>query len=284
MIGVSNENTSEEMQTLGTFLRSHREQKGVSIEDVCESTKISKPMLIAMEEDNYERLPAAAFSRGFYSLYAEFLELDAKNILERLNQTKGHIQKTSKKLPAPPILKSQGQINYAESPFFSPAAGKSIISIVCLAAIIGICWYFNWNPVDYISNKLIPQTQDITQSQETTETEEIAVEETVTETKTPITTGQSQADTQVGVLTVGPYNLEIDFYTDGILKVTLDDGFVLDKHFTAGKTLQWQVKKKIILDMPETIQGIFRLNGIKIPLPKAENGRRRLSLPEDLLD
>lgn len=280
MTGMSNEDTSEEMQTLGAFLRTHREQKGVSIEDVSESTKISKPILIAMEEDNYERLPAAAFSRGFYSLYADFLELDVKNILERLSQAKGHIQKTSQKLQAPPILKSRGQTNYAESPFLSPATGKSISIIACLAAIIGICCYFSWNPVDLIGNKIYPQVQGVSQLQEVTETEETTVEETAT----AIPTEKAQADMQVDQLAVGPYSLEIDFYTDGILKVTLDDGFVLDKHFTAGKTLKWQVKKKIIIDMPETIQGILRLNGIKIPLPKAENGRRRLLLPEDLLD
>jgi len=134
--------------------------------------------------------------------------------------------------------------------------------------------------VDLIGNKISPQVQGVSQLQEVTETEETTVEETAT----AIPTEKAQADMQVDQLAVGPYSLEIDFYTDGILKVTLDDGFVLDKHFTAGKTLKWQVKKKIIIDMPETIQGILRLNGIKIPLPKAENGRRRLLLPEDLLD
>jgi len=42
--------------------------------------------------------------------------------------------------------------------------------------------------------------------------------------------------------------------------------------------------EKIILDMPETLSGTLSLNGIEIPLPVAENGRRLLSLPEDLLD
>ena len=80
------------------------------------------------------------------------------------------------------------------------------------------------------------------------------------------------------------YNLQVTFQNSGTLKVTKDDGFVLDKHFSAGETLHWEVTKNIILDMPETVKGKLNLNGIEIPLPAAENGRRKLSLPEDLLD
>jgi cytoskeletal protein RodZ len=291
MAGIPNNESQEETQTLGAFLRAHREQKGASIADVNQSTKISIPILKAIEEDDNERLPAAAFCRGFYSLYANFLELDPKNVLERLSQARGDIGKSSKNLSKPPILKSQSLTNYAESPFLSPAIGKGLISLTCLAGIIALCWYFNWNPVDFISNKLRPQLQNqvLSQLPEITDSEKIIVG---TATKPPEAVPVDTPSTaslpheqqiQEDIASV-PYNLEIDFYTSGTLKVTLDDGFVLDKHFAAGKTLQWQVKKKIILDMPETIQGNLLLNGIKIPLPDAENGRRRLSLPEDLLD
>jgi len=276
MTSLSHEGTQEEVQKLGAFLHTIREQKGASIEDVAKSTKISTPVLIAIEEDNYERLPAAAFCRGFYSLYADFLELDAKDILERLSQSKGLVERSSKQESQPPLRKSHSFSNYAEPSAISPATGKSVFFITCLAAIIGICWYFNWNPVDFIANQLNPQKQTLVQQ---AEPQAVSTLPGATETSE-----QTQEGIQEEPATMAPYNLEIDFYTDGILKVTLDDGFVLDKHFTAGKTLQWEVKKKIILDMPELIQGNLRLNGIKIPLPEAENGRRRLSLPEDLLN
>ena len=280
MTSLSHEDTQENVQALGAFLRAIREQKGVSIDDVAKSTKISKPVLIAIEEDNFERLPAAAFCRGFYSLYADFLELDAKDILEQLSQSKGLLNRSSKEQSQPPLSKSHSFSNYAEPSAISPATGKSVFFIACLAAIIGICWYFNWNPVDFIANQLNPQTQTLVQQ---AEPQAVSTLPEATETEEIITV-ETEKDIQVEPATMAPYNLEIDFYTDGILKVTLDDGFVLDKQYTAGKTLQWEVKKKIILDMPEQIQGNLRLNGIKIPLPEAENGRRRLSLPEDLLN
>ena len=85
-------------------------------------------------------------------------------------------------------------------------------------------------------------------------------------------------------LAVAPYQLQMNFNNSGVLRVTLDDGFVLDKQFSAGTSMQWKVEKKIILDMPELLSATLTLNGIEIPLPEAENGRRLLSLPEDLLD
>jgi len=316
MTTKSQDEIQEEAQTLGAFLREQREQKGASLVDVTKSTKISIPVLKAIEEDDYERMPAVAFCRGFYSLYAIFLELDADDILKRFNTGRGLDEKSPADQVRPPLRKSQTSSNYAEPSSISPAAGKTIFTTVIIAGIIGCCWYFSWNPIDYLNNKLMPTSQR-SDSQELTAAqlpETVYVEENIDEAvvaplpvpamdetveidvpseQAPITTDSEgtteevtlvQATSAVEASTVAPYNLDIAFYNNGVLKVTLDEGFVLEKHFTAGKTLQWQVEKSILLDMPETMRGSLRLNGIEIPLPASEDGRRRLSLPEDLLD
>jgi cytoskeleton protein RodZ len=295
---MSQEDTQEEIQTLGAFLREHREQKGASLADVSEETKISLPVLTAIEEDNYEHMPAVAFCRGFYSIYANYLELDAEKILEQYSQNVAQGGKSPKRVVRPPVRKSQSFSSYAEPSSISPAAGKSVFLMLCIIAIVGVCFYFNWNPLDYLNDKLAPpsstpiqQEQNPNESQlhDALNTEDAAIPQ---EEKSPSemsssslnsATDQAQS-TPKGQVTIAPYNLEIDFHNDGALKLTLDDGFILDKQFTAGTSQQYQVKKKIILDMPKTIEGKLRLNGIDIPLPKVVNGRRRLSLPEDLLD
>jgi cytoskeleton protein RodZ len=322
---MSHEDTQEEIQSLGAFLREHREQKGASLTEACEATKISLPVLKAIEEDAYERMPAEAFCRGFYSLYASFLELDPKIILEQYEASKETVQKSSKKPAKPPVKKSRSCTNYAEPSSISPATSLTIFTVACLITVAGICWYFNWNPVDYINTKLmLPQPsmeQEQTQAAQQTPAAPLpdpaAIEagsqghgtESFNENEaTAGITNKEEAGSleplppmllsetndkvieelpekaQTASPAVAPYHLEIYFSSNGTLKVTLDDGFVLDKHFSAGETLQWEVEKKIILDMPETISGTLRLNEIEIPLPEAENGRRMLSLPEDLLD
>ncbi len=321
---MSDEDTLEEKQSLGSFLRTHREEKGASLSEVSEATKISLPILQAMEEGAHDKMPAEAFCRGFYSLYASFLGLDPQEILGRYEAEKDPEQRAPKKPAKPPVKKSQSLTNYAEPASISSATSKGILTIICVALLAGLCWYFNWNPINYINSTIVTpitalQTeQDSPTIQQETVTSPEPVTETVSdlsETEPPSvpddqpTTMEAvsvsgspdrlndaeinidaddpfEADTETASTSpaAAPYQLEIYFGNSGTLKVTLDDGFVLDKHFNEGETLQWEVEKKIILDMPESISGTLRLNGIEIPLPEAENGRRMLSLPEDLLD
>ena len=314
---MPHEDTQEESQALGAFLRDHREQKGVSLADVSEATKISLPVLEAIEEDDHESMPAEAFCRGFYSMYADYLGLNQNKILERYTECNELTHKAAKKQAKPPVKKSQRVSNYAEPHAISPGISIIFITVICLILITGICYYVGWNPIDYIKTKLTPPQTAIEQqqSQPIPDTPAMTADEPVTEVVAPdtndrvsITKNESETvspetlplsilsapdDDNIEQLpetspteetTVAPYQLEMAVNNSGTLKVTLDDGFVLDKHFAAGETLQWKVKKKIILDMPGTISGNLRLNGITIPLPQEENGRRMLFLPEDLLD
>ena len=124
---MSHEDTQEESQALGTFLRDHREQKGISLADVSEATKISLPVLKAIEEDDHESMPAEAFCRGFYSMYADYLGLNQNKILERYAECNELIHKAAKKQAKPPVKKSIRVSNYAEPHAISP--GISIIFI-----------------------------------------------------------------------------------------------------------------------------------------------------------
>jgi cytoskeletal protein RodZ len=303
------EEMQEETQSLGDFLREHREQKGASLTEATEATKISLPVLKAIEEDAYDRMPAEAFCRGFYSLYANFLEIDPQIVLDRYDAGKESDQNVLKKQAKPPVLKSRSSTNYAEPSHISPATSMTILTAASLIIIAGLCWYFNWNPVDYINAKLLPPqtlmeqklTEPAYQAPAEPQANPAGIEATTPpqapvpieeplndEPETDITDTEVieelPENAQVSPPEATPYHLEMYFSNNGTLKVTLDDGFVLDKRFSAGETLRWAVEKNIILDMPGTIDGTLRLNGIEIPLPAAENGRRTLSLPEDLLD
>ena len=148
------ENTQEETTALGTFLRSQREEKGVSLRDATESTKISVRMLEAIENDDYDALPAEAFSRGFYSMYADFLGLDAEEILARYQESRGGQANSTGVLGKPPTKKGRAFNNYAEPASFSPATIMSITIAAALIAFATACWYLDWNPVTYINTRL----------------------------------------------------------------------------------------------------------------------------------
>jgi cytoskeleton protein RodZ len=62
--------------TFGEELRRERLIRGVSLEEISASTKISVRLLTALESSNVARLPAPVFTRGFIRSYSRHLGLD----------------------------------------------------------------------------------------------------------------------------------------------------------------------------------------------------------------
>ena len=69
------------MGDLGQLLREAREQKGVSLEEVEEATRIRQKFLQALEEEDYGALPAETYVKGFLRTYATYLELDPEELM-----------------------------------------------------------------------------------------------------------------------------------------------------------------------------------------------------------
>ncbi|MBW1678698.1 MAG: helix-turn-helix domain-containing protein [Deltaproteobacteria bacterium] len=69
------------MESLGERLRKGREEKNISLEEVARTTKISKSVLRALENDQYNSLPAPVFVRGFIRFYSRYAGLNEKELL-----------------------------------------------------------------------------------------------------------------------------------------------------------------------------------------------------------
>ena len=66
----------------GPFLQSVRNYKNITLDQICLVTRIGKPYLIAIENNEYQLLPAPVFVRGFISQYAKCLSLDTKKVVD----------------------------------------------------------------------------------------------------------------------------------------------------------------------------------------------------------
>jgi cytoskeleton protein RodZ len=60
----------------GLFLRRRREQRGLTIDDLSRTTKISRGTLMALETGDVLHLPAPIYTRGFVKTYAREVGLD----------------------------------------------------------------------------------------------------------------------------------------------------------------------------------------------------------------
>ena len=88
------------MATLGEELREAREKKGLTLEQIAETTRISHTFLKALEEDNYTVIPGDVFVTGFLRSYARELGIDEKHVLARYRDV--HPQHNEEAQPAAP--------------------------------------------------------------------------------------------------------------------------------------------------------------------------------------
>lgn len=126
---------------LGEYLRSEREKRHITVEQVASATKINIKLLHALESDNYDSLPAKPFVRGFVTSYTRYVGLDYREVLARfdlyLDEKSG--QKFRRPADAPHIfVEREGQVDNS----------KNMLAIVLVGfLVIGVVLFVLFKPV-----------------------------------------------------------------------------------------------------------------------------------------
>ena len=74
--------TQLDIETIGEKLKATREAKKISVSEAGSQTRILSKFISAMEEDNFQALSAPVYVKSFIRLYAKYLELDPKPLIE----------------------------------------------------------------------------------------------------------------------------------------------------------------------------------------------------------
>ena len=69
------------MESIGSIIRTAREEKGYSIEQVARETNIAKRYIVALESEDVEAFPGETYFIGFLRNYAEFLGEDPDRLI-----------------------------------------------------------------------------------------------------------------------------------------------------------------------------------------------------------
>lgn len=87
----------------GRYIREARQRRGVSIEQMALETKIPRPSLEALEEDQFGALPGPVFVRGFFRCCARTLGVDPEVVVGLLHDheqaQKAGAQRPSRRTP-----------------------------------------------------------------------------------------------------------------------------------------------------------------------------------------
>lgn len=192
------------MSELGALLKTARQEKGLSLDDIQEQTKIRKRYLEALEEGDYDVLPGKFYIRAFIKNYAECVGLDADEVLRHYQVEAPELEMpVSETLPArkPKRMRSAASERFGK-------IGFTILMWGFLFLVIGVIWFYYVNkeeppenPADssqFTDNKDVAATPTPTPDQEATPTP------TPTPTPPPVTITFQQQSGRDEIFSVTP--------------------------------------------------------------------------------
>ena len=118
MEGGERDNLGQDERQIGPLLEKKRTEKGLSLKDVEQATKIRTRYLEGLEREDFSMLPDHIYTRGFLKTYANFLGLDGERLSRELKERRSP--------------RRERQFNYEESPansFEQPLMSPSGIGV-----------------------------------------------------------------------------------------------------------------------------------------------------------
>ena len=127
------------MGVFGDRLRREREMRGVTLDEIAESTKISRRSLDALEEENFDLLPGGIFNKGFVRAYARYLGIDEEQAVA------DYVAATQEQPPAEdkfPLEVHEGKKD--SRPPLNPKRSSMPIVLAVIALALGVGGWTYW--------------------------------------------------------------------------------------------------------------------------------------------
>jgi cytoskeleton protein RodZ len=117
------------MGAFGDRLRREREMSGITLDEITESTKISRRHLKALEGEHFDQLPGGVFNKGFVRAYARFLGLDEDQAVADYSAASNEQPEPENKFP----LEIHEQPNRELNP-----RSSNLPLVFAIAALVGV--------------------------------------------------------------------------------------------------------------------------------------------------
>jgi cytoskeleton protein RodZ len=125
------------MGSFGERLRREREMRGISINEIAESTKISRRHLESLETEDFDSLPGGIFNKGFVRAYARYLGIDEEQAVADYTAASNE--------PAEPEDKFPLEVHDQPDPKLNPRRSTLplVLAFLALLAVLAIFWARN---------------------------------------------------------------------------------------------------------------------------------------------
>lgn len=292
----------------GPWLLEQRTAKNVSLEEIAAVTKVHISQLQHLEADEFSKLPAAAFVRGFLISYARYLGIDEDEILTRFRKASGADKRAAE---APRSIRaaqsaSQARVSVVDFPNFQntpnsrgrepePSKIFNLRNGVVVAVIVVVVGLLGFLIVLGRKSARAKGEAAVAAKASTPSDATAAAAPAVAAGVTPGVATGAAAGTTAGVAPAGPvtpptthveakpvYEFEIRAIEPTWLSVRIDDDDPKGITLAPGKTHSGGAQRRVNLSLSNAGVVEIRWGGVWYEAPGFRGDVRALQLPEQL--
>jgi cytoskeletal protein RodZ len=212
----------------GERLKREREMREVSLEELTKATRISTRFLLALENEEWEKLPGGVFGHGFVRTIARYLGLDEESLLGEYDMARGgqvlaEPAKPEERIPSPPK--------------WLPVAAVFVVLLI----VIGLFYAGRYGWRRYAAHRLAKQSA--------------------------ISGSPAQSGSQNDSTTPADSSLDLSVSTSAATRVRiLSDGkLLLDTELPAGETRHFSANQQFEVTAGDSSAVLLELNGQAMP-------------------
>lgn len=278
----------------GNYLRTLREEKGLSIADVSQATRISETNLRAIEDQNFAALPADTFTRGLLNIYAKFLEIDPADLVSRFMQERDDSKFQGKRFRGKPPRSLLTPKTMAEPAHVSPMFMAGLVLLVLVVLFTGFCVYTSWNPFSFLfkekynihtvlENTFSDSNSSSPAGSRNAESVPSGSEGTgIAIPSDPAGKNAAEPEASDGAPVDSGHTLTVRFLTDGEVTVTRDNAEPFSRSYAKGQEDTWSADTSMTVTFEKPDSAEVFVNNAPVDFPPGENGSFTLRIPEDL--
>lgn len=226
---------------LGPYLRGTRESRGLQLDDLVSTTRISKNYLVAIESGDFEKLPNAAYVKGFLRLYAGAVGISGDDVIAIYDRTPAAPKEAEER----PVVVKRGRVKPA-------GPGRWLLPLVLLILVVVSAIFLQEK-----DEKKAPAPAPVTKPQPVVQPVPLP----------PVQSAVSSAGTAVGGKPAVPpapavepapaaseqkpngIFLKLKCNQDSSLNITIDDNLSQHYDLKSGDLIEWKAENSFVLDM-----------------------------------
>ncbi len=240
---------SLEQNVIGNHLQHLRQEKGLSITEIADVTKITPKNIQAIESQDYDNLPADTFTRGQITIYGDFLGIDGRQVAARFIAERNAGRKKNRYAKKTFAGYKMEPKKLAEPSHIPPLTVAGLLLLVIVLSFAIFCFYTSWNPFAFLTGKTKSLSSNMFESSHS---------------------GEQQNN---DLATEAPFELKVHFLQDTEIILAVDGQEPVHRSFKKDENITWTAGEVMQLEFRQPESASLVLNNRPIPFPQDQEGQ-----------